>query len=213
MEVNKKLLGYLVRFLGLFCLLFYGTEAVIGLSAPGSHYSSFVAQHLNFIPPFRLALLEATKALLSPFGVHTAIEDAYSLTLVGGRGVRMVYSCLGYGVLSFWIAFIFANRGSWKKKAGWMLAGCLALCAINVIRIALLLVAINRGWAIPLGWDHHTWFTLVAYLLIFALILGYDRTERPGRTAAIGGGKRVRRTIPAEAAHATDHRLDSSPVK
>lgn len=182
MELNKKLGGYLVRFLGLFCLLFYGTEAVIGLSAPGSHYSSFVADHLDYISPFRHALLEATKALLSLFGVHTVIGDAYSLTVAGGRGVRMVYSCLGYGVLSFWIAFIFANRGSWKKKAVWMLTGCLALCAINIIRIGLLLVAVNRGWPIPLGWDHHTWFNIIAYLLIGGMIAGYDFSTKKRST-------------------------------
>lgn len=174
MKKNKSLLVYLIKFLGVFCVLFYGTEAIIGFSSPGNHYNAFIANHLNFINPFRRVILSAAKSFLSVFGYETRFADAFTLSKTGGRGVRMVYSCIGYGVLSFWIAFVFANNGSWQKKAVWMFGGCVALCAINVLRISLLLVAINKGWPIPLGWDHHTWFNIVTYALIFAMIYFYD---------------------------------------
>lgn len=181
MTQYKSIFIYLAKFLGFFCLLFYGTEAVIGLSSHGNHYSSFVAQYLNFIVPFRTFLLSSSKLFLSIFGYQTYLSGDQTLKMVNGRGVQMVYSCLGYGVLSFWIAFIFANNGSWKKKAAWMAGGVFALCTLNIIRISLLLVAINRDWPIPFGWDHHTWFNIVAYFFIFLLIYFYDRSsgERP----------------------------------
>jgi exosortase/archaeosortase family protein len=88
----------------------------------------------------------------------------------------MVYSCIGYGVMSFWVAFIFANKGTFKKKFLWISGGILVLWIINVLRVSLLLLAINKNWKIPLGWDHHTWFNIVAYSLIFLMILLYDRS-------------------------------------
>jgi exosortase/archaeosortase family protein len=94
----------------------------------------------------------------------------------GGEGVRMVYSCIGYGVMSFWAAFIIANRGSWKKKTAWIAGGLTAIFLINVLRLSLLLLAAQKHWAIPFGWDHHTWFNIVAYSFIFGMIYFYDRS-------------------------------------
>jgi len=41
--------------------------------------------------------------------------------------------------------------------------------------VSLLLVAINRKWAMPLGWDHHTWFNIVAYIAIFTMMYFFDK--------------------------------------
>ena len=85
--------------------------------------------------------------------------------------------CVGYGVYSFWIAFVAANSGTLGKKIGWIILGVFILWFINVIRITLFLVAINKGWPMPLGINHHTWFNIVAYAMIFILIWLYDRTS------------------------------------
>lgn len=171
---NKDVGLYLAKFLGLFFLLFYGTEAVIALSSPGGYYNPWIAQYLNFIDPFRQLLLKAVQWLLRTLGFQTYFKDSFTLSFVNGRGVRMVYSCLGYGVMSFWIAFVVANRGGWKRKMIWMLGGCLVLCGLNILRIGLVLVATNKHWPVPLGWDHHTWFNIIAYLFIFVMMYGYD---------------------------------------
>lgn len=197
LQRQQKLIGYLAKFLGLFGLFFYGTEAVIALSSPEGYYSSFVAGKLNFIDPLRHLLLEASRSLLSLFGFQTYFKDSLTIGLVNGKGVRMVYSCIGYGVLSFWIAFVLANRAPWKKTLGWLVGGCLLLCGINIIRISLLLVAINKGWPIPFGWDHHTWFNIMAYTLIFSMIYGYDRTWK-NKTLEKGNGKKQRDLTPEQ---------------
>ncbi len=93
----------------------------------------------------------------------------------------MVYSCIGYGITSFWLAFVFANKGSWKKKLLWMTGGALVLWIINVVRISLVLLANSKQWAIPLGWDHHTWFNIVAYGFIFLMMWVYDKKKSPLR--------------------------------
>ena len=119
-----------------------------------------------------------TKVLLSIFGYETYMVSDIVIGLVNGSRVQLVYACLGYGVTSFWLAFVFANRGSWKRKLAWMAGGALVLWIINVIRISLVLLANSKHWAIPLGWDHHTWFNIAAYGVIFGMMWLYDRKSK-----------------------------------
>jgi exosortase/archaeosortase family protein len=95
-----------------------------------------------------------------------------------GNAVIIAMSCVGYGVYSFWIAFVVANKGRLLKKLIWIICGVLALWLINVIRITLFLTAINKDWPMPLGIDHHTWFNIFAYSLIFLMIWLYGRWNR-----------------------------------
>lgn len=173
--INRTLLLFLIKFIGFFCLLYFGTIAIIGLSTPESYYSPVVANYLDYISWLRSSFLHASKALLSLFNFNTAFKDKYTLVSSHG-GIRMVYTCIGYGVMSFWAAFIFANKGSLQKKIVWIIGGLFVLWLINVLRISLLIVAINKNWAMPLGWDHHTWFNIIAYLFIFLMIYLYDRS-------------------------------------
>lgn len=121
--------------------------------------------------------------LSSKFFLGLLGYDAYQstdihLSLVGGGSVQLVYTCLGYGVTSFWIAFIFANNGNWKKKMAWMLGGIATLYIINVIRISLTLLSNSKKWHFPFGWDNHTWFNIVAYVAIFIMIWVYDKKSK-----------------------------------
>ena len=122
-------------------------------------------------------MIHATGFILSGFHITTHTEPGYLIRINGGRGVYIAMDCVGYGVYSFWTAFVVANRGTFWKKTKWLIAGLLILWLINVIRITLFLVAINKGWPMPLGIDHHTWFTIVAYGMIFFLIWLYDRAS------------------------------------
>ncbi|WP_121357037.1 exosortase/archaeosortase family protein [Flavisolibacter nicotianae] len=195
MKVSRAYIFFLVKFLGLFGILFYGTEVIIGLSTPDNVYNEFVARNLNFIDPFRHFQLLLVRDVVSVFGYQTYFRDSFWLSVVGGRGVRMAYDCIGYGVLSFWVAFVFANKGTWKKKMAWMVGGCIALVAINIARISLLLVAINKGWPIPFGWDHHTWFNIISYILIFTMIYFFDRNGKMKKTKdSEGDGNQIWQT-------------------
>ena len=59
----------------------------------------------------RASLLWGAKGLLALFNYKTYLPDKYHLLMKGGSGVHIVYSCIGYGVMSFWGAFIIANTG------------------------------------------------------------------------------------------------------
>lgn len=173
---------YILKFLGIFCLLYFGTLAVIGLASPGGRVNSdFVAKYFDYVSWIKLSLMRAPALILSAFGIGTHEEPGFLLRFNGGRGVIIAYSCVGYGVYSFWIAFVLANKGKIWKKIKWAVLGVYALWFINVIRITLFITAINKGWPMPLGIDHHTWFNIFAYTLIFVMIILYDRSFRKQR--------------------------------
>lgn len=173
---NKQLLSYLLKFGAGFTLLYFGTLGIIGLSTPQNQYSPFVANYLDFISPLRASLINSSKFVLSIFGYNAIVKDDFTLAMSSGESIRMVYSCIGYGIMSFWMAFIFANNGSLQKKSGWMIGGLLVLWLLNVARICLLLIAIKNQWQIPLGLDHHTLFNIVTYGAIFGMIYFYDKS-------------------------------------
>ncbi len=183
---DKKFLLFLAKFILSFCILYYGTIAVIGIATPGGLYSSFVDHYLDYYRWARLSLMRATMFSLRVLGYPSEIIPPTYLKIQGGRGANIGYDCLGYGVVSFWLAFVFANQGRWQAKLKWMVAGAVALWAINVARITIILLAINNGWRIPFGWNHHTWFNVVAYGAIFLMIYVFDKRktanmyEKPG---------------------------------
>lgn len=181
MYKNKNLWIYLIKFLGVFCVCYFGTLIMIGLAAPGNYYSPFVEKYLDYVSWIKISLLKGTGFLLSLFSIHSHSEPGFLQRINNGRGVIIAMDCVGYGVYSFWIAFVIANKGRFRKKIVWTLLGLLALWFINVIRITLFLLAINKGWPMPLGIDHHTWFNITAYLLIFFLIWLYDRSFRENK--------------------------------
>ncbi len=168
----------LLKFLLLFAL-FYGTSLlVIGLSAPGGIYSSIVAQHFNFINGIKNLLIFFSKSILEFAGLHTKKYPGFILSVPGGRGIVIAMSCVGYGVYSFWLAYILANIASLKQKLLWACMGLIALFFINVMRIALYLWAINTQKSMPLGLDHHTWFNIAAYSCILVMIIFFERKTK-----------------------------------
>lgn len=173
---DKKFLLFTAKFLLVFLFLYYGTLAIIGLAAPGKYYSPFIETHLDYVSWIKISLLKGTKFLLSLFGINTELVPGFILRIVHGRSIVVAMSCVGYGVYSFWIAFVIANVAPLVKKIVWVVFGVLLLWLINVIRISLFLVAFDRGWPMPLGIDHHTWFTVCAYIAIFIMIWFFERS-------------------------------------
>ena len=151
---------------------------IMGLAAPGGHYVAFVHNYLDYINWFRFALLHTSKMVLTFLGYDVFVENIYIIRMRYGLGVRVVYSCIGFGVMSFWIAFVFANSGSWIKKTKWILGGLLIIWCINVARIILLLVAINKNWKTFFSIDHHTLFNIATYTAIFIMIYFFSKSDK-----------------------------------
>ena len=172
---DKKFLLFIGKLLGTFILLYYGTIAIIGIAAPGGLYSSFVEQYLDYVSWIKRSLMAGTSWLVGLFGYDTITEPGFLVRITGKRGVIIAMDCVGYGVYSFWIAYVVDNTMALKKKLLWMIGGVLALWAINVIRISMFLIAINKNSTMPFRIDHHTWFNIVAYGFIFMMIYFFNQ--------------------------------------
>lgn len=172
---DNTFLRFVLKFLLLFAVFYYGTLAIIGLSVPGGYYSPFVVHYLDYISWLRSSLLNGSRWLLSLFNIETYLATEYNLKVVNGRGIKMVYECIGYGIMSFWGAFVIASAGSFIRKLAWVVFGWVFIWILNVIRLSLLLVATDRGWPMPLNWDHHTWFTIFSYLFIFICMYLFNK--------------------------------------
>jgi exosortase/archaeosortase family protein len=183
---GKSFITYLLKFLLTFCVLYYGTIAMIGITSPGGYYNEFAAKYLDYVSALRWLLLHCSKLLLQLFGFHVYLKDVYTIKLQSGQGVHVGYDCIGYGVLIFWFAFIFANGGALIKKARWTAGGLLLIWMVNVIRIAMMVVSVNNNWSTPLGLDNHTLFNIAAYAVIFTMIYFFDRAEKKVQLAAAG---------------------------
>ena len=175
---DKKFLGFLLKFLLMFCIFYYGTTAMIGITAPGGYYLAFADRYLDYVSGLRWLLLHASVIVLNTTGFSIYLKDVYTIKMQNGLGVHVGYDCIGYGVMAFWIAFIFANQLHWKLKLKWIFGGLLLIFFINVIRICLMLVAVNQRWKSPLNMDNHTWFNIAAYLAIFTMMWFFDRSQK-----------------------------------
>ncbi|MBW7953081.1 MAG: hypothetical protein H3C56_11160, partial [Chitinophagaceae bacterium] len=85
--------------------------------------------------------------------------------------VRMVYSCIGYGVLCFWTAFILVNKGKFWFKTKWLISGLIIIFITNVLRVVVLLIALQKKMFKPFTLDHHTFYNIVAYLIVIGMML------------------------------------------
>ena len=173
----------MLKFLLTFCILYYGTIAMIGITSPGGWYSAFADKYLDYVSGLRWLLLHSSMFLLKVLGYSIFLKDVYTIKLQNGLGVHVGYDCIGYGVMIFWFAFIYANKGSFIKKAKWAIGGLLIIWLVNVIRISLMLISINQKWISPFNLDNHTLFNIAAYTVIFTMIYFFDRAEK--KTASL----------------------------
>lgn len=167
---DKVFRSFILKFILIFSVGYFGTQVWIGLAAPGGHYVPFIEKYLDYISWMQVALLKGSQFVLLLFGIETYTTADFHLRYVNGRGVLLAFDCVGYGVMSFWIALIIALPGKIVKKISWILLGLSVLYIINVARISLFLVVTNKNTTMPLGLDHHTWFNIFAYIAIFTLL-------------------------------------------
>ena len=174
--MNKDFLRYVFILLIVYAVLDYGTYAFIGVTSPnGKYYISFFDKYLNYVNLLRFIILSISQFWMSVLGYETNLQDAYTLKVANGASVRLVYSCLGYGVISFWIAFIAANKANIYFKIKWLLIGIFFILFSNTIRISVLLVAHENKWPKVFDIDHHTVYNIINYALLIILIFIFQK--------------------------------------
>ena len=171
---DKTFIRFLIVFAATFLFLYFTAQFLTGLAVPGGMYSSFVQKYFNVAGWLRSSLILTTKWVVALFGLHTFRVDDYVLRIPNANGIRIVYACLGIGVMSFWIAYIVATKAALKNKIKWFFGGLILIWIINVARITMVLISGNKGWKFPFGWDHHTWFNMVAYCAILSMMYFFE---------------------------------------
>jgi len=169
---------FAIKFLLLFTILYYFNKAWIGLSTPDNLYIPFIEKYLDYISWLRHSILFTSKYFTAALGYNTTLIGKYKIAFVGGNSITMVYSCIGYGIMSFWAAFIITWDNPVKRKIIWLITGLISIWIINVLRISFLLIYINSHKSRSLFESHHTVYNIVAYALIITLAYFYTKENK-----------------------------------
>lgn len=161
---------FIAKFILLFLVLYYGCEFWIGITSPGNHYSQFCDKYLNYINWMRTSLLYAARAFCSILGYPATVISKTTIQGFNGYKATIIYSCIGYGILSFWAAFVITFPTFFYRKIKWLLGGLFLLWLVNVLRISLLLIYINKVKTIHSFPQHHLVYNIASYAMIFVMI-------------------------------------------
>ncbi|PJJ79467.1 exosortase/archaeosortase family protein [Mucilaginibacter auburnensis] len=162
--LKSKAVQFAITFVTLFLAFYYFNIGFFSLTSPASkNYNSFLAENLNYISLIRHLLLACTSFLLKCMGFAT-VTNEHELLIAGRGSIRLVYSCLGLGVMSFFAAFVVAYPKRWKEKLTFLFSGLLAIELLNVIRITV--VALFWSKQAQRIIDHHLIFNSIIYLAI-----------------------------------------------
>ena len=163
---NYKSFKFLLRFSLLFTCMYYFNVAFIGLSTPPGYYLPVLSNYLNYLQYFRETYISNADSILSLLGYEVNIS-ATGLSVAGHSGFRLVYSCLGYGVLSCFTAFALTFPNSIKRRYLFIALGIIGIIALNTCRLILIAIYYKNGFSI-FGLDHHDIFNILIYIAISA---------------------------------------------
>ena len=176
---------FVAIFLSLFALLYYFNIFYMGITAPGSYYSQFLDEHLNYIRGFRVFLIFMSAEILRMLG-YQVVTSGTTLHALNTGGINVVYSCLGFGVMSFFIAFVVAwPQNSVKSKLLFIPAGLILIQVLNIARF-ILITLFWRNASYKSIIDHHTLYNVILYGILLATIYfwinnktKYTRSSKP----------------------------------
>jgi exosortase/archaeosortase family protein len=191
MKFDKKYAFlFLLKFLGLFLVLYLFLPFYQGITGVGGKmYVRFLDEHVNLVQGFTLFLTGSAKILLQAFDLHVSQINYHVLRIEDSRGISVNPSCLGWGVMSFWIAFVFANEGTWRQKLKWMLLGVSSICLLNIARIALIAAANHFRWTVITSLDPHQVFNVLCYACIFILMYLYLKMQKNSKDRVVKNGQ------------------------
>jgi len=164
---------FLMLFLGLFILLYYFNIFYIGIVTPGGYYSPFLDTYLNYIEGLRYVLLQSSAEILKLAGYQVFTTDIW-LRVVGRGGIILAYDCLGYGVMSFFTAFVIAYPKALKSKLWFLPLGLVLIQSLNIIRFVLLSLYWRHS-GLKSFIDHHDLFNIILYIALLGVMFVWVR--------------------------------------
>ncbi|MGY3211677.1 exosortase Y [Mucilaginibacter sp. HD30] len=164
MILKSKAVKFSITFIAVFLAFYYFNTGFFSItSAQSANYNSFIASNFNYIRLLRHILLFCTSFFLRCVGFSN-VTNEYELLIAGRGGIRLIYSCLGLGLMSFFTAFVIAYPKPFKKKLVFLIAGLVIIQVLNVLRMAL--VALFWGRKAQHIIDHHIVFNSIIYIII-----------------------------------------------
>ena len=135
---------------------------------------------------FTRSLVVVSGAVIHLFGGHAVVIGDILRNPSGGAGVKVENGCNAINVSILLWAAILTYPAPWKQRLKGLLAGSLALHAVNLARIVSLyyLEQINRQW---FDFAHfYLWESLIVLdtLVIFWIWAAFVRRSRSGPDAA-----------------------------
>jgi exosortase/archaeosortase family protein len=155
---------FIAIFLPLFLFFYYFNLFYFGITSPGNHYNAFFATYFNYIRALRYLLLHTTAKLLHWMG-YAAITSETDILVAGHGALKLIYSCLGLGVISFFSAFVLAYPKKLKAKLLFLFSGIVVIELLNVIRFVVLAIFWDKNEDTQIV-DHHTIFNIIIYIII-----------------------------------------------
>ena len=141
MKSNKLIVIFLVKFFGTYTVLFF-------------LYSFYLSQTQITSDPYTCApittsVAEQTKCLLNAVGYEAEIQqhpDEVSVKLIvdGYYISRVVEGCNSISIIILFISFIVAFSNGFTRTGIYVFGGSLLIYAVNIIRIAIITVAIYK---------------------------------------------------------------------
>ncbi|RQO71530.1 hypothetical protein DBR40_17175 [Pedobacter sp. KBW01] len=170
-QANKKAIKFVIALFVLYIVFSQGNLFMNSVMTPGSkYYNAYISAHFNYIQGLKSALIIPAVWIIKLFGFY-AIHNEMDVMVVAGPYLRVNYSCLGLGVMSFLSAFVLAFPASWKSTLKMLVIGLIAIYILNVLRIA--------GLGVLLGFFksqrhnftyHHEVFNIIVYICVFTML-------------------------------------------
>jgi exosortase/archaeosortase family protein len=170
-KANRTAIIFVVKLLVLYLLFSQGNLFMNSvMSEGGKYYNSYIAQNFDYIQGLKYALIKPAVWLIKLVGFY-AIHNEMDVMVVNGPYLRVNYSCLGLGVMSFLAAFIIAFPAKLKSKIRLFIFGMLMIYILNVLRIAGLgiLLRIFKSQRSNFTY-HHEIFNIIVYIFIFVVL-------------------------------------------
>jgi exosortase/archaeosortase family protein len=170
-KANKAAILFVVKLLFFYFLFSQGNLFMNSvMSEGGKFYNEFIAHNFDYIQGLKNALIKPAVWIIKLFGFY-AIHNEMDVMVVNGPYLRVNYSCLGLGVMSFLVAFIIAFPAKIKAKIKLFIFGMIMIYVLNVMRIAALGVLLGFFQSQRNNFTyHHEVFNILVYICIFILL-------------------------------------------
>ena len=175
----RTTLTFFLSFTFLSTLFYLFNIAFIGVTTPGGYYLAYLDQHLNYIDTWRHCYLQSSAFILEVLG-HKVTHNQTTLLIENNGGFKLVYSCLGYGIMSIFTAFVISftlptYQITVVSKCKFLVFGLIVIQAANTLR----LIAIALFWTrtpVILQINHHDVYNGAIYLITTLMVIWWIKT-------------------------------------